>query len=269
MFWRRRKSTDGAGFSLDEYLGEGENARAASPLELARWQERLSKLTSNPLTPRDLALPAFSLVRGGDLYEPPKSATRTKTSPELVDTYADQRLRLAKTKTSTELSDAALEGILRVVRGNPAICRRMLLAKPISVIVLPKGHDFRQYGFPANANPRAAGLFWNTPSTEQALIGLREELVLEKPYLMIHEMTHAVHLMGMTQAEREDIDRMLVPVYRSRRWVEEVVAIYSECVFSADYSREDLEGRSLYAKTRREFTDRAVFSLFMMELLRP
>ena len=165
--------------------------------------------------------------------------------------------------------DAALAGVLRVVSGNPAICLRMMIAKPIVVSLIPKGQDFRAFDFPRNTNPRAAGIFYNKKEADSALIGLKEEYVLEKPWLMIHEMMHAVHLMGMTSKEREIIDTFLMPVYRSRRWIEEVVAIYAERAFGAQYTEHELASPDLYGKTRKEWKDGAVFSLFVSELLRP
>jgi hypothetical protein len=176
---------------------------------------------------------------------------------------------LIKNHAATPECSAAERGVLRVLEGNPAVCRRMLLAKSIDVVIIPKGDDFRRFGFPPNTNPWAAGIFWNAPKEDIALLGLREELILEKPWLMIHEMAHAVHFLGFTQAEREAIDKMLMPTYRSRRWVEEVLAIYAERAFGAQYTDEELASPDLYGKTRREWTDRAVFSLFIAELFRP
>jgi hypothetical protein len=259
----RRKTSEG--YSLDELVG-GED-RAPSPLALDGWQKRLGAITKDPPGPSDLTLSAFTLVRGGDLFESPKTK-RVETPRSLLDTYRE-RLALHPNKAAKEEREAAMQGILRVIAGNPAVCRRMLLAKPLEIVIIPKGRDYREFGFPPHTNPRAAGIFWNGPKDPSAMIGLREELIVEKPYLMIHEMAHAVHLLGFTQKEREDIDKMLVPVYRSRRWVEEVVAIYAERAFGADYTEAELSSPDLYGKTRREWTDRAVFSLFTEELFRP
>jgi hypothetical protein len=256
------------GSALDEFMGGG-SEREASPLDLGRgWQDRLAQVTKRTPGPSDLALPAFSLVRGGDLYEPPRGK-RPRTDATLLSTYQEQRLRLIKNRAATPECSAAERGVLRVLEGNPAVCRRMLLARSIDVVIIPKGDDFRRFGFPPNTNPWAAGIFWNAPKEDVALLGLREELILEKPWLMIHEMAHAVHFLGFTQAEREAIDKMLMPTYRSRRWVEEVLAIYAERAFGAQYTDEELASPDLYGKTRREWTDRAVFSLFVAELFRP
>ena len=269
-WWRRKRPADPASFSLDEFVGDGDG-REASPLELSRnpqaWQDKLTKVARRQTTPRELALSAFTLIRGGDLFE--SNRRPAPTPDDLLSRYASERLRLSSNGASQEVQDVALQGVLRVVEGNPAVCLRMMLAKPISVVIIPQGDDFRRYGFPANTNPRAAGIFYNRDQDDEALIGLREELILDKAWLMVHEMTHAVHLMGMTKKEREDIEALLVPVYRSRRWVEAVVAIYAERAFGAQYTDLELNAPDLYGKTRREWTDRAVFSLFMSELLRP
>lgn len=267
VFWRRDRRTAPV-VSLDEFVGGGDE-RAATPLDLGKgWQERLAAATKKPPGPADLALPAFSLVRGGDLFEAPKRA-RTRTDADLLSNYREQRLKLVANGAASPERDAAMQGVLRVLSGNPAVCRRMLLTKPIDLVIIPKEDDFRRFGFPPHTNPRAAGIFWNGPKDERALIGLREELILEKSYLMIHEMAHAVHFLGFTQKERDEIDKMLLPVYGSRRYVEEVLAIYAERAFGAVYTEDELEAPGVYGKTRREWTDRAVFSLFMAELLRP
>ena len=270
--WKSKAQSSTAEVSLDEFLGEGEG-RDASPLEFARdnqaWQKRLASVTKQTVEQRALQLTAFSLIRGGDLFERSGVKKHTATDSNLLENYAAQRLRPIDNKLGSEITQMAVNGILRVLSGNPAICLRMMIAKPIEVVLIPKGQDYRNYGFPRNTNPRAAGIFYNKDAAETALIGLREEYILEKPWLMIHEMTHAVHLMGMTAHERELIDKFLLPVYRNRRWVEEVVAIYSERAFGAEYTPGELASPDLYGKTRREWTDRAVFSLFMSELLRP
>lgn len=272
-FWRRKKAgTTPAGLSLDEFVGDGAG-RDATPLDLARdpskWQSKLAALTDHKPERRELALTAFTLIRGGDMFERAKGRSPPRTSDGLIEAFEARQLRLHENKLDGEVQDLAMQGILRVVRGNPAICMRMMLAKPIDVVLIPKDDDFRRYGFPRNTNPRAAGIFYNSESADRALIGLRQEHVLSRPWLMVHEMTHAVHLMGLTAKEREHIDEALMPVYRSRRWVEEAVAIYAEMAFGAQYGEADLQAPGLYGKTRREWTDRAVFALFMSELLRP
>ena len=259
------------GFSLDEFI-DGSDGREASPLELARdpsrWQRELADVLKRAQPERrELALSAFTLLRGGDLFERARPPSRTEQ--HVLDTFSSERIRLRANGAAAEIQDAAMQGILRVVEGNPAVCMRMVLAKPIDLVIIPVGEDYRRFGFPPNTNPRAAGIFYNAEGLVAALIGLREELVLSKPWLMIHEMTHAVHLMGLTKKERDDIDARLVPVYRSRRWVEEVIAIYAERAFGAVYTDAELRSPDLYGKTRRQWTDRAVFSLFMAELLRP
>lgn len=261
------------GSSLDEFVGEGE-ARAASPLELdprsKDWQRRLAALPkqARPPEPSDLALSAFTLIRGGDLFERAK-ARIARTDPRLLSAFAGGRIRLVPNGAEVSERDAAVGGVLRVIEGNPALCRRMLLAKPVRLVIIPRGHDFRDHGFPRNTNPLAAGIFWNGAKDPEALIGLREELILEKPHLMVHEMTHAVHFLGFTAREREAIDRLLLPVYRSQRWVEEAVAIYAERAFGAAYTQDELDAPGLYGKTRREWNERQVFAKFIEELMRP
>lgn len=269
-FWRRR---DAGPLSLDEFVDGGQE-RAATPLDLrpgqGNWQSALAKLGrgTTPKTAAELALPAFSLVRGGDLFEAP-SRKRVATPQGLLDGYAGSHLRLERNRVDPEVADAAMQGILRVLSGNPALCKRMLITRPIRLVLVPKGRDFREFGFPRHTNPRAAGIFWNAEQDEAASLGLREERILPKPWLMVHEMAHAVHLMGFTEKERGEIDRMLMPVYRSKRWVEEAVAIYAERAFGAEYTEDDLRAPGLYGKTRRDWNPQHVFSLFTEELFLP
>lgn len=250
--------------SDDELLGGSD--RAASPLDLTgRWQEKLARLSKGPLDATQVALPAFTLLRGGDLFEGKKHPG--PTPPELLSAYEREQLRMERNRVAGPEHDAAIPGLLRVLAQRPAICRRMLLAKPITVALIPKGDDFRRYGFPPHTNPNAAGIFWNDPKGERALIGLREEEILARPWLMAHEMTHAVHLLGCTQAERELLDQFLMPVYRSRRGNEEALAVYAERLFGAVYSDAELRSGSIYAKIRREWHPDHVFARFVRELL--
>ncbi|MCB9653696.1 MAG: hypothetical protein H6729_06155 [Deltaproteobacteria bacterium] len=219
----------------------------------------------------DLALPAFTLIRGGDLFERGGRPRRRRwaTDPSLLETFRTEQLRTVDNGVDQATIDLAVTGLLRVVAGNAALCRRMLLAKPIRVVLIPRGRDFRLFGFPRHTNPHSAGIFWNRPADPEALLGLREEYVEPKPWLMVHEMTHAVHFLGLTQDERADIEKLLMPVYRSRMWVEEAVAIYAERVFGARYTEEDMNAPGLYGKTRRDWDPQHVFSLFMRMLLMP
>jgi hypothetical protein len=238
--------------SLDEFVGPGEE-RSPSLFEAS--------------VPRELALTAFTLLRGGDLFE--RKLKPARTDAALVSKYAAEKLRLHAKRIAKPEQDAAMDGVLRVVRGNPAICKRMLQAKPIDLVIIPKDRDFHELGFPAHTNPNAAGIFWTSTKEGRARLGVREEEILARPHLMIHEMTHAVHFLAFTKKEREDIDRALLPVYRNRTWVEEAVAIYAEKAFGAKYNEAELNAPGLYGKTRREWHDKHVFALFMSELLRP
>lgn len=256
---------------MDEFLGE-KDGRDASPLELSRdsnaWQKKLSDIASVQRPTSAISLSAFTLIRGGDLFERTGKKPAGATT-ELLQKYQDKRIVRGPSKVAAESYEHAVQGITKVLAGNPAVCLRMLLAKPIVLTVVPPQRDFREFGFPKHTNPNAAGIFYNQASSPQALLGLREEYIFDKPWLMIHEMMHAVHLMGFTAKEREMIDSFLLPVYRSRRWVEEAVAIYAECAFGAEYGDDDYRAPGIYGKLRREWTPQAVFSLFMSELLRP
>ncbi len=264
-FWRRRTNPS---TSLDEFVGDGAD-RAAEPIDLAvaakRWEDRVG--AAKRRGPSPLAISAFSLIRGGDLFE--RKGTPPRSDERLLARYEEERLVVHANRVKSSTVDAAKQGVLRVLSGHPAVLARMLLAKPIHLELIPEQDDFRRFGFPRHTNPNAAGIFWNDPKDDFAMIGLREEHVLRRPHLMVHEMTHAVHLMGCTEKERDAIDQMLMPVYRSKRWVEEAVAIYAERAFGAEYTEEDLQAPGLYGKTRRDWNPRHVFSLFMSEWLRP
>jgi hypothetical protein len=255
--------------SVDEFLAEG-TPRAATPLALGRdWQARLAALTRTPAQPADLALPAFTLLRGGDLYEPPRRAVRLRTEPALLARYEEVALTWAPTRVAPEVRAAARAGLLRVLAGNPAVCRRLMLAKPMEVVLVPESHDLRDHGFPPHTHPHALGVFWNAPGEPRARLGLRAEHVLPKPYLMSHELMHAVHLLALTPEERKLIDAHLRPTYGSTHWIEEVVAIHAERALGARYGEEELRAPEPYGHVRREWSPRTVFARFMDELLRP
>lgn len=263
--WRRRTNPT---TSLDEFVGSGAD-RAADPIDLSvaakRWEEKVG--VAKKRGPSPLAISAFSLIRGGDLFE--RKGTLPRSDASLLARYAKEQLVVHANRVKASTVDTAVQGVLQVLAGHPAVLARMLLAKPIHLELIPEQDDFRRFGFPRHTNPNAAGIFWNDPKDDFAMIGLREEHVLRRPHVMVHEMTHAVHLMGLTAKERDDIDQMLMPVYRSKRWVEEAVAIYAERAFGAAYTEDDLQAPGLYGKTRRDWDPRHVFSLFVAEWLRP
>lgn len=259
----------GAAPALDEFIG-GDN-RQAAPLDLSRpkdWQAQLATISKAPPPLDALALPAFSLLRGGDLFERPKAKIPPRTAPELLLAWRG-RLQVVPNKVAATECEAAQNGVCRVLAGNPAIARRLLLAKPIRMVLIPKRRDFREYGFPPHTNPSAAGIFWNGKSEPVALLGLREEHVAERPWLMVHEMTHAVHLLALTSNERTILDQALLPVYQNPRVVEEALAIYAERAFGATYGPRDLEAPGWYGKIRRDWHPDHLFALFLKELLKP
>jgi hypothetical protein len=258
--------------SLDEFV-EGSAGRDASPLDLARdpgaWAERLSAIRVPAPERRALGISAFSLLRGGDLYEPPPNLVPARTAPSLLERYADQRLRFEVPRGLDWAVAPARAGLLSVLAGHPAVCLRMLLAKPIRVALIPEGASMAAHGLPRHIHPGAIGVFYNRDGEDEAHIGLRVEHLEPRPWLAVHEMTHAVHLLGLTRAEREAIDRALLPVYGSPRWVEEAVAVHAERAFGARWTEEELRARDVYGALRRGWTDRAVFSRFVSEWLRP
>jgi hypothetical protein len=261
---------------IDEFL-DGGDPRSADPFDLmvqARvWSERLgSRGLSRDQEGVDttaLQLPAFTLLRDGDLFERSASAKPPRTELGLLSHFASEKVRIEANGLGTALQDAVLQGVLRVLSGTPALCRRMLLSKPLTLTIVPNNRSFSAHGFPNHTNPNAVGLFWNRPELERARLGFREACIPEKPWLMVHEMTHAVHLLALTVREREDIDRFLLPVYGSRRWVEEALAIYAERAFGADYGENEYDAPGIYARVRRHWNDRHVFSRFVDELFHP
>jgi hypothetical protein len=266
LFRRRRDVTP----ELEEFLGSETEARAPTPFRPGTdWQTQLAKLGSAPVAANGLSISAFGLIRGGDTYVPPESRVPERTSPALLSTYRERRLLLEAHRAKAPVIEAALQGVLSVLSGQPAVCRRMLLAKPVRLILAPEGADFRALGFPSHANPRALGLFYNDDRSTEALLGLRQERILDEPHLMVHEMTHAVHFLGLSSRERKDVDEFLLPVFLSRRVIEEVFAVYAECAFGARYRPEELSGESVYARARRDWHEDQVFARFVRELLKP
>lgn len=255
---------------LEEFLGSEAEARAPTPFQPGTdWQRELARLGSGGAAANALSIPAFSLIRGGDAYEPPRGRASPRTPAELLGAYRERKLILDPHRARAPVVEAAVSGLSMVLAGHPAVCRRMLLAKPIRLILAPEGGDFRALGFPAHANPRALGLFYNDERAGEALLGLRQERVLDEPHLMIHEMTHAVHFLAFTEMERRLVDEFLMPVFRSRRVIEEVLAVYAECAFGARYRPEELQGENVYARARRDWNEGQVFARFVKELLRP
>ncbi len=125
MFGFKKKDKEPAGVSLDEFLGDGES-RAASPFEInpkdRHWQARLAKLPAPVKSASELSLPAFFLIRDGDMFEA-SGARAVKTSDALLDTYFDERLRFSKKGVAKAEIQLAQDGLRSVLAGNPAIVK--------------------------------------------------------------------------------------------------------------------------------------------------
>lgn len=274
--WRQlfRQRGRGGGIGADPNLEFGADGpgREASDFDLsarsADWMHRIGRAASATTAERALALPEFHLIRTGDHFEASPGQARARTDAATLSAYAKERLCFSSALPAAQR--AALEkALLSVLSGHPALCRRMLLAKPIDVALVSEAVSFRALGFPPHTNERALGVFWNQRSTPLAKLAIRVEAFSLRPWIAVHEMMHAVYFLALTEAERASIQDLLLPVYRDRRWVEEAVAVYAERAMGATYLPEDLDAPPPYGPIRRDWRKNQVFAHFMEKLLRP
>jgi len=115
----------------------------------------------------------------------------------------------------------------------------------------------------------AAGVFWNHPKWQRARIALRSEHLHEDPALVFHEMGHAVHYLGFSAAERDDIYAVLRPTFGSRAAMDEVFAIYGERELAGAYRPSDRRAPGVYGFARRQWSEDHLFTRFVRKLYFP
>jgi hypothetical protein len=167
------------------------------------------------------------------------------------------------------LVDAVRSEMVQQLRGNLQLVARLAVARPIQVDLIPRGKTMAAFGYPRGASARASGLFWDHPSWPGARMALRQEALEAERALVIHEMAHATQRLAFTQEEQDSVYRVMLPTYRSRSWVDEVFAIYSEREFVPSFTEREGHAPGVYGMARQRWDERHVFTRFVRNLYHP
>lgn len=215
-----------------------------------------------------LPLHAFGLLETGDGFEvaggvPPKDGRAR------AEAWVTKRVVVRANGAPQELVKVVQDEMVRQVLGNPQLVARLEAARSIEVDVVPERKTMAHFGFPKAASARAAGLFWDHPSWPVARIGLLARALESERVLVVHELAHAIFRLAFTRDEQERIYRLLLPVYRSRAWVDEAFAIYSEREFVPKFTDREDHAPGVYGLVRRRWDERHVFTRFVRALYHP
>jgi hypothetical protein len=230
--------------------------------------DRPDAVPLDPETGKRLPLFAFHLLRAGDAFEAVGGKPPTD-GRERALAYLAAKVKLAPHGASKALQDAVREEMVHQLQGNPQLVERLCAARPIAVDLIPPQRKIASYGYPAKASAQASGLFWDHPDWPRARLALRQEALQQERALVIHEMAHAIQRLAFTRGEQDDIYRLMLPTYRSRAWVDEVFAIYSEREFLPSFTEREGHAPGVYGLARQRWDERHVFTRFVRNLYFP
>jgi len=241
--------------------------RASTP-DAGFDSDRPDAVPLDPKSGKAILLFAFSLLREGDAFEvsagKPPADGRAR-----ADAYLASRVKVILHGAPAGLTARVLDEMRGQVQGNLQLIARLQAGRPIFVDVIPTGRKMASFGYPKHASAHAAGLFWDQPSWPEARIALRQEALEKERALVIHEMAHAIQRLAFTREEQDDIYRIMLPVYRSRSWVDEVFAIYSEREFLSAFTEREGLAPGVYGLARQRWDERHVFTRFVRNLYFP
>lgn len=222
----------------------------------------------DPQSGKKLPLHAFALLESGDAFDvsggaPPKDG-RTKAAA-----YFTAKITVNAHGAPSELVQVVKHEVLAQLMGNPQLIARLGASRPIEVDLVPPNKKMSSYGFPKGASARAAGLFWDHPSWPRSRIALLQTALKSERALVTHEMAHAIQRLAFTQLEQDLIYRLMLPTYRSRSWVDEVFAIYTEREFLPSFTEREGHAPGVYGLARQRWDERHVFTRFVRCLYHP
>jgi len=226
---------------------------------------------AGPLKPelaKRLPLHAFGLLEGGDAFElaggkPPANGRAQ------AQAYLSAKVTVKAHGAPEALVEAVKAELVTQLAGNLQLIARLRAARPIAIDVVPEGKAMAAFGYPKRASAKAAGLFWDHPSWPTARIGLLARALKSERALVTHEVAHAIQRLAFTEQEQELIYRLMLPTYRSRAWVDEVFAIYSEREFVNAFTEREGHAPGVYGMARQRWDERHVFTRFVRHLYHP
>lgn len=213
-------------------------------------------------------LAAFTLLEGGDVFERGGVGASSAGRARAVR-WLERSVELHANGADEVLLERVRADMVRQLSGNPTLVARMESARPLRVDLVPPGQPLSRYGFPRGLPASVSGLFWDRPDWKVARMALRQEHLAEDGHLVFHELAHAIYFLAFSAEERALIHRLQLPVYRSRRAVDEVFAIYSEREFIPAFRESDLRAPGIYGLARARWDLRHVFTRFVRHLYHP
>ena len=215
-----------------------------------------------------LPLHAFALLDSGDAFEVVNGAP-PRDGKTQAKAYLAAKVTIAAHGASPELVAAVKEEIALQLLGNVQLINRLKAARPIAIDLVPANKSMAAFGYPKGASARAAGLFWDHSTWPSARMALLQTALVSERALVTHEMAHAIQRLAFTQAEQDSIYRLMLPTYRSRSWVDEVFAIYSEREFVPSFTEREGHAPGVYGLARQRWHERHVFTRFVRNLYHP
>ncbi len=217
---------------------------------------------------KNLPLHAFALLESGDVFEmaggqPPKEGA------ERAKAYLERQVHFEAHGATEAVVSAVKAEIIQQLRGNLQLINRLLAAKPLSIELIPLGQPMAAFGYPKRISAKAAGLFWDHASWPRARIALLQKSLATERALVTHEMAHAIQRLAFTEDEQKAIYRLMLPTYRSRAWVDEVFAIYTEREFVPFFTEREGHAPGVYGLARQRWDERHVFTRFVRHLYHP
>ena len=217
---------------------------------------------------RTLPLHAFGLLEGGDAFEV-RTGVAARDGRARASAYLDAKVTVNAHGAPAARVEQVRAELCALLETSPQLIARLLAARPIEIDLVPKGKPMAAFGYPRRASASAAGLFWDHPSWPKARIGLLVSALEKERALVAHEAAHAIQRLAFTEPEQELIYRHMLPVYRSRAWVDEVFAIYTEREVLGHFTERERHAPGVYGLARQRWNERHVFTRFVRNLYRP
>ncbi|MEZ4272668.1 MAG: hypothetical protein R3C68_14925 [Myxococcota bacterium] len=216
-----------------------------------------------------IPLGAFGVLSGGDVYD---GITNTDSQADEAQAraYFSSHIKIVEHGKNDVARMRRIEkDIVQQLSGNPFLARRMTVAKPLVIDIVPQGQPIASLGYPRMVSARAAGIFWNQPEWPHGRIALRADCLPDDPVLVVHEFAHAIHYLGFTVSERALIYQTLKRTFGSVAAMDEVFAIYSEREFLTHFSIREQQVPGVYGFTRRQWSEDHLFTRFVRKLYFP
>ncbi len=209
---------------------------------------------------------AFSILRGGDVFE--RSSAKADIARGEAEAYVAAIELEGHGAEAAEIARVRQDAA-QLLAGNPALVRRMAIAKALRIDIAPPGGAFTKLGLPRAMSSHVAGVFWDVPEWSKARIVVRRERLPDTPALVAHELGHAIFYLAFTDAERALIYDLLRPTFGSRASMDEAFAIYTEREVQSAFDAKDRAAPGIYGAVRRQWSNDQVFTRFVRKLYFP